>query len=547
MMVTGNRFDAQGVSSSLSSVAFRPSRRGLSRRTVLAGAGAAAIAAGFSVLPTPRVRAQVTEDRRRVVVIGSGFGGGVAAARLARAGVETLVLERGLRWRTGPNAETFSHVMTPDKRSTFLADTTAAGVPATFEKFPGILERVRGEGMDIMCAAGVGGGSLNYHGMTLQPTEANFTRDIPGVDYAPMRDIYYRRVAQVLRPAPLPDDLWNSPSYQGTRLFAEMVGAAGLEHFRVPLPIDWEFARMELRGQAKPSYTNSDLSYGVNNGGKRTVDVTYVKAAEGTGRVTVETLHIVRDVERRADGRWLLHTDRIDTTGAVVERKQIMADAVFLAAGSAGTTRLLCKAKAKNLIGDLPDATGQGWGSNGDRIYLVRAPHGSWGAQQGGPACVGVKFWDDPAGPFTIAIGPAPFPVDLDLMSMVGFGSVEPKGEFVFDPALDDAILHWKPDYSADLTSRIRATIGRIVGPDPGGAVIDTGVTDTSTWHPLGGAVMGAVCDTYGRVSGQRGLYVVDGALIPGNTGACNPSMTIAALAERCLDDILAKDLGTVF
>ncbi len=55
---------------------------------------------------------------------------------------------------------------------------------------------------------------------------------------------------------------------------------------------------------------------------------------------------------------------------------------------------------------------------------------------------------------------------------------------------------------------------------------------------------MGGVCDLDGRVHGQRGLYVLDGALLPGQSGACNPSMTIAAVAERALDNIVAKDVG---
>jgi len=38
------------------------------------------------------------------------------------------------------------------------------------------------------------------------------------------------------------------------------------------------------------------------------------------------------------------------------------------------------------------------------------------------------------------------------------------------------------------------------------------------------------------------GLYVVDGALIEGSTGLANPSLTIAALAERCMDNILWRD-----
>ncbi|MCM0592435.2 MAG: GMC oxidoreductase [Gloeotrichia echinulata DVL01] len=51
----------------------------------------------------------------------------------------------------------------------------------------------------------------------------------------------------------------------------------------------------------------------------------------------------------------------------------------------------------------------------------------------------------------------------------------------------------------------------------------------------------GKVCDYYGRVKGYKGLYVVDGALIPGATGAVNPSFTIAAIAERCLERIIEE------
>ncbi len=61
--------------------------------------------------------------------------------------------------------------------------------------------------------------------------------------------------------------------------------------------------------------------------------------------------------------------------------------------------------------------------------------------------------------------------------------------------------------------------------------------------HPLGGATLGTVCDQYGRVRRRRGLYVVDGAFIPGSTGIVNPSLTIAALAERSLERILEKDI----
>ena len=46
------------------------------------------------------------------------------------------------------------------------------------------------------------------------------------------------------------------------------------------------------------------------------------------------------------------------------------------------------------------------------------------------------------------------------------------------------------------------------------GRVLDTNSLVNSTSHPLGGANMGPVCDLDGRVHGQRGLYVLDGALV---------------------------------
>ena len=65
------------------------------------------------------------------------------------------------------------------------------------------------------------------------------------------------------------------------------------------------------------------------------------------------------------------------------------------------------------------------------------------------------------------------------------------------------------------------------------------------TVHPLGGCPMGrhageGVVDPNGEVFGCPGLYVADGSVMPGPVGA-NPSLTIAAVADRFADGILAK------
>jgi cholesterol oxidase len=79
----------------------------------------------------------------------------------------------------------------------------------------------------------------------------------------------------------------------------------------------------------------------------------------------------------------------------------------------------------------------------------------------------------------------------------------------------------------------------------------DTHFVDDPLWylnrlitvHPLGGCPMGrdareSVVDTYGAVFGYPGLYVADGSVMPGPVGV-NPSLTIAALADRSAESLL--------
>ncbi|MGV2128806.1 hypothetical protein ACQZ4Q_04600 [Agrobacterium vitis] len=85
------------------------------------------------------------------------------------------------------------------------------------------------------------------------------------------------------------------------------------------------------------------------------------------------------------------------------------------------------------------------------------------------------------------------------------------------------------------------------------------------TAHPLGGCVLGKACNEFGQVLAAEdakeepdvkkdepevkkvvpGLYVVDGSLIPGSTGAATPAWTIAAVAEYCMTKIAEKIVGT--
>lgn len=521
---------------------------GVKRRSFLAGTAAVGVAMMAPRTARAATGIPLTREVHRVVVIGSGFGGGVTALRLAEAGVPVTLLERGIRWQTGPNAETFPHPASPDKRILWhQSNPTLFGRPAIFEPYAGLLETVTGENMTAICAAGVGGGSLVYQGMTLQPEEAVFNTHFPEeLDYARMDRVHYPRVARMLQVETAPDELISSPNYEAARVFARNATRSGLPVSKIPMPIDWNFALAELRGEMKPSYTNGDGALGVNNGGKHSVDVTYIAAAEATGLVNVETLHQVTDVERAADGRWRVYVDRTDISGKILENKILTTDALVMAAGSMNTTKLLVRAAATGRITDLPDELGAGWGTNADRIYIWSDLAENFGATQGGPVVYGSRNWDDPHNAFTVIQASFP-PVAFDAHStvMVGFGVSDDRGRFVYDSARGEAVLRWPKDGdSAIQQGHIGPAAHRIAA---GGLLTDTNAILPSTWHPLGGACMNSVCDLDGRVLGQRGLYVLDGALLPGNSAACNPSMTIAAVAERALENIVKDDVGTLF
>lgn len=105
--------------------------------------------------------------------------------------------------------------------------------------------------------------------------------------------------------------------------------------------------------------------------------------------------------------------------------------------------------------------------------------------------------------------------------------------------------VKWTTTTSEEYFSRVRQTMDDIAG-DLGASLQDNPIWWTKrviTVHPLGGAPIGShvaegVCDPHGEVFGFPGLYVLDGAALPGPVGA-NPALTIAALSNRACERML--------
>lgn len=535
-------------------------RRNFIKAGATAGAAAALTStANFASAATPeeKYKLQVPElfapvsrppAFTQAIVIGSGFGGAISAYRLAQAGIQTTVLERGNRWPIDPWRKIHPNDFFPDGRA-YWHRTSAkqlTGLTMNFDKFGGILDVTEYEHIDVWRAACVGGGSKVFTGVMIQPRKSFFEAIFGDVvDYDEMNTIYYPRVREMLRLSPLPQDLYHKPSFGHSRVWDKQVKLAGYE----PTPIDgiwnWDVVRKEFHYRSRPSASIGESNHGNSNGAKYDLTQNYLKYAEDSGYTSIYPGMQVKGISQDSNGHYLVDIQQIDPMGNEIDSYVIACEYLFMAAGSIGSTELLLKARELGELPNLNEYVGEGWGTNGDTA-VVRTVSEIQGLYQASPSA-GMIHDDGFGTPIVMENWYAlHVPVNLTAIGSLGMGfDMTNRCRFDYNPATDSTTLLWPKDGNADVVAATRAMNNKIAEASltlPGLLGVVPDVNDSFTAHPLGGAILGQAADAYGRMEGYNKLYVMDGAMINGNTGAVNPSLTISALAERNIENILMND-----
>ncbi|MEV7606402.1 GMC oxidoreductase [Paenarthrobacter sp. NPDC089322] len=553
------------------------------------------------------------------LVVGSGFGGSVAALRLAQAGQSVVLMERGKPYPPGSFARSPSEMgrnfWDPDRGLYGLFDAW------TFR------------GTEGLVSSGLGGGSLIYANVLLRKDEKWFVNEspIPGGGYEnwPFTradlDPYYKAAEEMLRPVPYPyKDTAKTLAMEKT---AANLGLAisrppiavtfaaerdGEPRTNQPLPLP-DYGSIHGPNTVRTTCTLSgECDIGCNAGAKNTLDHNYISAAAAVG-ADVRTFHDVRGI-RPLDGggyevRYVVH--RPENQGGLLTEQIIHCRRLILGAGTFGTNFLLLRNRGS--LPALSDALGTRFSGNGDLLTFImdaKTPPTN-GSRPGVRTLTGSRgpvittairipdLNDDDGDGRGYYVEDAGYPafinwlietaqlgttvkrtakvagqllkdrlfdagrsnVSADLAAALGDGRLSSSSVPLLGMGRDipDGVMTlrdgrlaiaWTMATSKEYFGRVRETMASIA-KDLDGDFIDNPlwwVKRVITVHPIGGAPSGrhpgeAVCDSYGEVFGYPGLYVVDGAAMPGPVGA-NPSLTISAFAERACAHILGDDGG---
>ncbi|ETT25025.1 putative cholesterol oxidase [Rhodococcus aetherivorans] len=507
-----------------------------------------------------------------VLVVGSGFGGSVAALRATEKGYRVGVLEAGRRFADDELPKTSWRL-----RKYLWAPALGCYGVQRIHLLPDVL---------VMAGAGVGGGSLNYANTLYRPPARFFQDPQWGhiTDWQAELGPYYEQAARMLgvRPNPL-----TTPADEVMRSVAEEMGVG--ETFTTT-PVGVFFGEPgktvpdPFFGGAGPERTGctecGGCMTGCRVGAKNTLVKNYLYLAEQAG-ATIHPLTTVTEIRPRAEGGYEV---RARSTNRIRKRHTVFtADQVVFAAGTYGTSRLLLAMRETGALPRLSPRLGTVVRTNSEAVLAATAQDRTVDYSRG--IAITASFHpDDHTHIEPVRYGKGSNAIGLLQALLVDGGGRTPRlVKFLAVAARNPAaflrtlsVRHWsertvialvmqtddnslelastRGPFGRRLTSRrgpgapppewipvgheaIRRVAGKIDG-DAGGSVADL-VNIPMTAHFLGGCVIGdspesGVVDPYLRAYGHEGLHVVDGSVVSANLGV-NPSLTITAQSERAM------------
>jgi cholesterol oxidase len=468
-----------------------------------------------------------------VVVVGSGFGGAVAALRLTEKGYRVAVLEEGRRFEPDDFPATNWHV-----RDYLWAPRLGCRGIQRITPLRDVL---------VLSGAGVGGGSLVYANTLYEPPAHVWGDE----SWAEELEPWYEQARRMLGVTRFPGDTAADEVLRG---IASRLGVSDtFEHTPVGV---WfgEDGVDPYFGGAGPERNGCDLRgacmTGCRRGAKNSLDRNYLWLAERNGAEIHADTVVRRLVPVPGTGTWLIETGR----------GTFRAPQVVLAAGVLGTLGILFRS---GLGGP---HVGDDVRTNSEVIVGASAKRANVDYSHG-VAITSMIRADEHT-----QIQPVRYGKGSSLMGLLGTILVDEAGParwlaaalrhpFAFARSL--WLRRWAERtvillvmQSRDSALRVRMKRGRLtsldsnapgtipvaneaariaaelIGGHAGSSINEVVLGTPTTAHILGGACVGSVVDRYHRVLAAPGLHVLDGSAVNANLGV-NPSLTIAAQAER--------------
>jgi cholesterol oxidase len=304
-----------------------------------------------------------------VLIIGSGYGGGVAAARLGGAKtsdgspLRVAVFERGFEVPLGEFPEDPIEGWKMHRRDAPGAVATGPDPLFNFHLDKEIM---------VIHAFGLGGTSLINANISLEPVPGvwqnpSWPQEIRG-DVGGLRTKGFKLAREVLRPSPYPDSA-SHPSLAKYRALQLSGKATGNPVYHPPTNITYN-AGPSAGGVVQPACNScGDCVAGCNTGSKNTVTATYLPLAHSRGVAMFCGARVTR-LERRGEV-WLVWYQPTEYAREAFGAPELFvrADQVVLAAGTLGSTEILLRSAAAGL--SLSPALGSRFSGNGNELAVA--------------------------------------------------------------------------------------------------------------------------------------------------------------------------------